>query len=162
MVNPEQRTVQLKIVDTDDLYYSWRWEHDLGAIWNIVVPRSVMQPALEALAEALPTPLPGETVNQALERSLKGPLTDREREIELMTALAHALIPYKLAQEMNALLEQGIRARAHPTFPVHRAGALGGLACGRRRAVGDDRRPVGPAARDGPERARTPRVRLGS
>lgn len=109
MVNPEQPTVQLKIVDTEDLYYSWRWEHDLGAIQNIMVPRGIMQPALEALSEALPTPLPGETVDQALERSLTGPLADRDQEIGLSTALARSLIPYKLAKELDALLEQGVR-----------------------------------------------------
>ncbi|RRR95874.1 CHAT domain-containing protein [Glycomyces terrestris] len=64
-------------------------------------------PALEALAQALPTPLPGETVEQALERALRGPLVDREREAGLATALASALIPHRLAQELNAHLEAG-------------------------------------------------------
>jgi hypothetical protein len=106
----QQPTVQLKIVDSDDLYYSWRWEHEPGAIQNIMVPGETVAPALEALAAALPTPLAGETVDQALERSLAyGPFTDRDREIELTTALARALIPYRLAMEMNALLERGLR-----------------------------------------------------
>jgi hypothetical protein len=110
MVNtPERPTVQLKLVDTDHLYYSWRWEHELGAIQNIMVPGESVWPVLGELAAALPTPLPGETVDQALERALTGPFMDREREIALTTALAHALIPYQLAQEMNALLEQGLR-----------------------------------------------------
>lgn len=110
MVNPGPRpTVQLKLVDTDHLYYSWRWEHDLGAIQNIMVPGDSVRPVLGELAAALPTPLPGETVDQALERALTGPFMDRERESELTTALAHALIPYQLAQEMNALLEAGLR-----------------------------------------------------
>ena len=149
MVNPGPRpTVQVKLVDTDHLYYSWRWEHDLGAIQNIMVPGESVWPVLGELAAALPTPLPGETVDQALERALTGPLMDREREIELTTALAHALIPHQLAQEMNALLEAGTpAARAHPTLACHGAGALGGIACGHERAVGDDLRPVGPAAR---------------
>ncbi|WP_344491341.1 CHAT domain-containing protein [Glycomyces endophyticus] len=101
--------VQLKLVDADGLYYSWRWEHDLGAIQNVMVEEGRVRPALDALAEALPTPLPGETVEQALERSLTGPLVDRDREAGLATALARSLIPYRLAQEMNALLEQGLR-----------------------------------------------------
>jgi hypothetical protein len=109
MVTSDRPTVQLKIVDTDDLYYSWRWEHDLGAIQNIMVPRAVMRPALEALAAAIPTPLPGETADQALQRALTGPLADRDREIGLSTALARSLIPYKLAKELDALLEQGLR-----------------------------------------------------
>ncbi|PRY55771.1 CHAT domain-containing protein [Glycomyces artemisiae] len=107
MVN--RPTVQLKLVDADGLYYSWRWEHELGAIQNIMVEPGYVQPALDALAEALPTPLPGETVDQALQRSLTGPLTDRDREAGLATALAAALIPYQLAVEMNALLERGLR-----------------------------------------------------
>jgi hypothetical protein len=110
MVNtPERPTVQLKLVDTDHLFYSWRWEHDLGAIQNIMVPGESVRPALDALAAALPTPLPGETVDQALERSLTGAFMDREKEIELTHALAHALIPYKLAMELNGFLEQGLR-----------------------------------------------------
>ncbi|THV21718.1 CHAT domain-containing protein [Glycomyces paridis] len=109
MVIPERPTVQLKIVDTDALFYSWRWEHDLGAIQNIMVPADTMLPALNDLAMALPTPLPGETVDQALERSLTGPLVDRDREIELTTALARALVPYQLAMELNGMLERGLR-----------------------------------------------------
>jgi hypothetical protein len=106
MVTP---TVQLKLVDTDNLFYTWRWEHELGAVQNIMVPGETVWPILDALAAALPTPLPGETVEQALERSLNGPLTDREREFALATDLARALIPHQLAMEMNAYLEQGIR-----------------------------------------------------
>jgi hypothetical protein len=107
MVN--RPTVQLKLVDADGLYYSWRWEHDLGVIQNIMVEGGRVQPALEALSEALPTPLPGETVDQALARSLTGPFADPEREAGLSTALARSLIPYQLAMELNALLEQGLR-----------------------------------------------------
>ncbi|MEU6861542.1 CHAT domain-containing protein [Glycomyces sp. NPDC046736] len=108
MVN--RPTVQLKIVDGDGLYYSWRWEHELGAIQNILVPAESVLPALGELAAALPTPLPGESVDQAVERSLtNGPLTDRAREIELSSLLARALVPYQLAMELNALLEQGLR-----------------------------------------------------
>src|ERR1043165_6935637 len=102
MVN--RPTVQLKLVDADGLYYSWRREHDLGAIQNIMVEAGRVQPALEALAEALPTPLPGETVDQALQRALTGPLMDREQEAGLATALARSLIPYQLAQELNKFL----------------------------------------------------------
>ena len=124
MVNPGPRpTVQLKLVDTDHLYYSWRWEHDLGAIQNIMVPGESVWPVLGELAAALPTPLPGETVDQALERALTGPFMDREREIELTTALAHALIPHQLAQEMNALLEAGTPRRtcaSNPRMPRRR------------------------------------------
>ncbi|MFC3496037.1 CHAT domain-containing protein [Glycomyces rhizosphaerae] len=110
MVNtPERPTVQLKLVDTDHLFYSWRWEHELGAIQNIMVPGESVRPALDALAAALPTPLPGETVDQALERSLTGAFMDRKREIELTHALAHALIPHQLAMELNGFLEQGLR-----------------------------------------------------
>lgn len=106
MVTP---TVQLKLVDTDHLFYSWRWEHELGAIQNIMVPGETVVPVLHELAAALPTPLPGETVDQALERALTGPLTDPRREFALASALARALIPHQLAMELNGYLEQGVR-----------------------------------------------------
>nr|WP_304608855.1 CHAT domain-containing protein [Glycomyces amatae] len=74
-----------------------------------MVPAETVVPALSALAGALPTPLPGESVERALERSLGGPLTDRDREVELAAALARALVPYQLAMELNGVLEQGLR-----------------------------------------------------
>jgi hypothetical protein len=120
---PVRPTVQLKIVDTDDLFYSWRWEHEPGAIQNIMVPGESVRPVLDELAAALPTPLPGETVDQALERSLNGPLTDPEREFKLATDLACALIPNLLAKEMNAYLEQGIRAHVR-IQPSHATGQV--------------------------------------
>ncbi|SDE21475.1 CHAT domain-containing protein [Glycomyces harbinensis] len=109
MVNEAQPTVQLKIVDGDGLFYTWRWEHELGAIQNIMVEAGRVKPALDALALSLPTPLYGETVDQALERSLAGAFTDREQEIGLSTALAASLIPYRLATELNEFLAQGLR-----------------------------------------------------
>lgn len=120
MVRP---TVQLKLVDTDDLFYSWRWEHDLGAIQNIMVTGETVWPVLQALADALPTPLPGETVEDALERSLNGPLTRPETEFELATDLAKALIPYRLAQELNGYLEQGLRPHVR-LQPSHATGQV--------------------------------------
>lgn len=124
MVNTPQRpTVQLKLVDTDDLFYSWRWEHEPGAIQNIMVPGDSVRPALDELAAALPTPLPGETVDQALERSLSGAFMDRERELALSKALAHALVPYQLAQELNACLEQGLRPHVR-IQPSHSTGQV--------------------------------------
>jgi hypothetical protein len=120
MVRP---TVQLKLVDTDDLFYSWRWEHDLGAIQNIMVPGETVWPVLQALADALPTPLPGETVEDALERSLNGPLTRPETEFQLATDLAKALVPYRLAQELNGYLEQGLRPHVR-IQPSHATGQV--------------------------------------
>jgi len=106
-----QPTVQLKIVDASDLYMSWRWEHQLTTMRAFVIPRAAVAEALHHLAHALPTPLEGESVEQALTRSLTyGPLTDLDREIELSTSLAGSLFPHPLGMELNALLEKGIRA----------------------------------------------------
>ncbi len=102
--------VQLKFVDAGELYVSWRWENALDQPRVIAVPREVVADALADLARAVPSPLPGESARDALVRSLThGPLPDRDREIDLATRLARALIPYRLAMELNALLEQGIR-----------------------------------------------------
>lgn len=103
-------TVQMKIVDAGDLYYTWRWEHALDQPRAIYVGRALVAPALAALAEALPTPLPGERLTTALTRALtRGPLVDRAREIELATALAQALMPGRFAAEINVLLTRGLR-----------------------------------------------------
>ncbi|MFG3343139.1 CHAT domain-containing protein [Glycomyces sp. NPDC048151] len=115
--------MQLKLVDTDHLFSSWRWEHDLGAIQNTMVPGETVWPVVDELARALPTPLPGETVDQALERSLNGPLTDPGREFDLATRLARALIPYRLAQELNAYLSQGVRPHVR-IQPSHATGQV--------------------------------------
>lgn len=153
-------TVQLKLVDTDHLFYSWRWEHEPGAIQNIMVPGDTVWPVLDELAAALPTPLPGETVDQALERSLNGPLTDRQREFELATALARALIPNKLAKELDAYLEQGIRPHVR-IQPSHATGHVPWEALrvdeGERFITNDDISVLPPATvRNAPERRVTP------
>ncbi|MBB4907962.1 CHAT domain-containing protein [Actinophytocola algeriensis] len=100
-------TVQIKFVDAGHLYVTWRWEHALGE------PRvAVADPAglpLAELAAALPTPLPGESVRDALGRALAGPLLDRKREQALAEGLARGLFPAALAAELNAYLSQGVR-----------------------------------------------------
>jgi hypothetical protein len=103
-------TVQLKLVDAGDLYVSWRWEHEPAEPRVIAVPRDLVQPTLDEWAAAVPSPLPGETADQALRRSLThGPLVDHGRELDLATRMARALIPHRLAQELNSFLVQGIR-----------------------------------------------------
>ncbi|MBN6033646.1 CHAT domain-containing protein [Amycolatopsis sp. 195334CR] len=103
--------VQLKLVDAGDLYYSWRWEHQPDEPRVIVVPRELVQGVLDEWAAAVPSPLPGENAGQALRRALRdGPLVDRDREVALATRLSAALFPHRLAAELNALLEQGIRS----------------------------------------------------
>jgi hypothetical protein len=159
MVN-QRPTVQLKLVDTDHLFYSWRWEHKPGAIQNIMVFGETVRPVLNELAAALPTPLPDETVDQALERSLNGPLLDREREFELATALAHALIPNQLAKELNTYLEQGIRPHVR-IQPSHATGQVPWEALrvdeGERFVTHADMSVLPPATvRNAPERRITP------
>lgn len=106
-----QPTVQLKIVEAGDLFMSWRWEHQLTTMRAFVIPWQSVHEALHELLHALPSPLEGESVEEALTRSLThGPLTDLDREIELATKLAASLFPHPLAVELNSLLEQGVRS----------------------------------------------------
>ncbi|HEU5129798.1 MAG TPA: CHAT domain-containing protein [Glycomyces sp.] len=153
-------TVQLKLVDADGLYYSWRWEHDLGAIQNIMVPEETVRPALEALALALPTPLPGERPEAALRRALEGPLTDLDRETALATDLARALIPYRLAVEVNGYLRQHLRPhlRIQPSNSTARVPWEALRVDVGERFVGDTDVSVLPPAtvRNAPERRRSP------
>ncbi|RKT55788.1 CHAT domain-containing protein [Saccharothrix australiensis] len=102
--------VQLKLVDAGDLYASWRWEDRPDEPRVIRVPRDLVREALDDLARAVPSPLPGESADEALARSLtRGPLVDRDREVDLATRLARALVPHRLAAELNSLLERGVR-----------------------------------------------------
>lgn len=103
-------TVQLKLVDADDLYLSWRWEHEPADPRVQIIPRELVQDVLDEWAAAVPSPLPGEPAGQALRRALTGgPLVDPERERDLAARLARALVPQKLAVELNSWLAQGIR-----------------------------------------------------
>ncbi|WP_158843685.1 CHAT domain-containing protein [Saccharothrix deserti] len=103
-------TVQLKFVDAGDLYLSWRWEHEPDRPRAQVVPRELLQPVLDEWAAAVPSPLPGESADGALRRSLThGPLVDHARELDLATRVYRALFPQPLAVEFNSWLEQGIR-----------------------------------------------------
>lgn len=105
-----QPTVQLKFVDAGELYVSWRWEHALDEPRATAIPRDSVRGVLGDLTNAVPSPVAGETVEQALTRALThGPLVDLPREIALSEALARALIPYYLAAELNELIARGIR-----------------------------------------------------
>ncbi|UED88714.1 CHAT domain-containing protein [Streptomyces profundus] len=74
--------------------------------------RSEVAGVLDELARALPTPLPGETIEEALTRALtRGPLVDVARESDLLGRLTTALIPYPLGAELRLLVERGIRPR---------------------------------------------------
>lgn len=111
-------TVQVTYVDAGDLYVSWRWENDPENPQVLILPRDRVGPPLAALAEALPTPLPGESAYQALTRALSaGALTDRDRECALATSLAAALIPAQLARELDAVIlaEEQLHVRIQPS-----------------------------------------------
>ncbi|MEU4806528.1 CHAT domain-containing protein [Actinosynnema sp. NPDC023587] len=102
--------VQVKFVDAGELYVSWRWEHEPDRPRVRVLPRSEVRGPLADLARATPSPLPGESAGDALVRALThGPLVDRDREIELSTRLARAVLPNPLAVELNAVLTAGGR-----------------------------------------------------
>ncbi|TCO59685.1 CHAT domain-containing protein [Actinocrispum wychmicini] len=103
-------TVQVTYVDAGNLYVSWRWEHDPDHPRVLILPRDRVGPPLAELADALPTPRPGESAYQALTRALSGgALTDRDRERVLATNLAAALIPAQLARELDAVILAGDR-----------------------------------------------------
>lgn len=105
-----QPVARLRYVDGEDLFVSWIWDHQLDSPRMTAIERHLVAPALEELARALPTPLPGETGEQALKRALTdGVLLDLEREQRLAELLTSALIPGWLGVELNALEIAGRR-----------------------------------------------------
>ncbi|MFB7250152.1 CHAT domain-containing protein [Microbacterium sp. NPDC056234] len=107
-----QPVARLRYVDGDDLFVNWIWDHQPESPRMTVIGRHLVAPALESLAQALPTPIPGsgESGDQALTRALThGALLDLEREQHLAEALTAALIPHWLARELNALEVAGVR-----------------------------------------------------
>ena len=104
-----QPRVQLKFVDAGGLYLTWRWEHAPERPRALAMPRAVVQPALDELDDAVPSPKAGEDMRSALERAFAGALCDPEREAALSSKLAQALIPFAFAAEVNDLIERGIR-----------------------------------------------------
>lgn len=117
----ETPTVQLKFVDAGDLYVTWRWQHAPAEPRALAVSRALVQPALDALTAAIPTPRPGERLTAALDRAFAGPLADRDREIALSESLARALIPARLAAEVNDFLRHGRR----PHLRIQPSASLG-------------------------------------
>lgn len=106
----QQPVARLRYVDGDDLFVNWIWDHQRDSPRMTVIERALVAPALDALAQALPTPLPGETGEQALQRALTdGPMLDLEREQHLAELLTSALIPQWLGLELNALEAAGRR-----------------------------------------------------
>ncbi|MGO1770424.1 MAG: CHAT domain-containing protein [Microbacterium sp.] len=101
----ERPTVQVKYVDTSDggLWVTWRWEHalDRPRIWGI--PPQAMAGALAAFEPAVPEPVGSESADDALRRawSVWG---DVDREKQIAWALAGALIPHALGEELNRFL----------------------------------------------------------
>ncbi|MDQ0615472.1 hypothetical protein QF046_003113 [Microbacterium sp. W4I4] len=105
-----QPVARLRYVDGDDLFVNWIWDHQLDSPRMTVIERSLVAPALDALAQALPTPLAGESGEQALRRALSdGAMLDLEREQHLAEILTSALVPQWLALELNALEVAGRR-----------------------------------------------------
>ncbi|MGF6822347.1 hypothetical protein M2317_001251 [Microbacterium sp. ZKA21] len=107
-----QPVARLRYVDGDDLFVNWIWDHQPDSPRMTVIERRLVAPALTALAEALPTPIPGsgESGDQALTRALAhGVLLDLEREQHLAETLTAALIPLWLGLELNALEVAGLR-----------------------------------------------------
>ncbi|MFI1465100.1 CHAT domain-containing protein [Nocardia carnea] len=116
-----QPCVQLKFVDAGELYLTWRWEHAPEQPRACMIPRDQVQPALDELELAVPSPWPGENVRAALERAFTGPFGNPDREAELTARLAGPLIPFPLAAELNELLGRGIR----PHMRIQPSASLG-------------------------------------
>ncbi len=105
-----QPVARLRYVDGDDLFVNWIWDHQRDSPRMTVIERALVAPALDALTQALPTPLPGETGEQALRRALTdGAMLDLDREQRLAELLTSALVPQWLALELNALEVAGRR-----------------------------------------------------
>ena len=105
-----QPVARLRYVDGDDLFANWIWDHQRDSPRMTVISRALVEPVLDELARALPTPLPGESGEQALERALTdGVMLDLEREQRLAELLTSALIPQWLGLELNTLEETGLR-----------------------------------------------------
>ncbi|WP_223622273.1 CHAT domain-containing protein [Microbacterium sp. EST19A] len=103
-------TARLRYIDADDLIVSWVWEHQRSSPRMTIVPRAQVTPVLDELARALPSPLPGETGLQALQRALTdGVLFDLEREQHLAALLTSVLVPQWLGSELNTLEQAGLR-----------------------------------------------------
>ncbi|GAA5153631.1 CHAT domain-containing protein [Microbacterium pseudoresistens] len=105
----EQPTARLRFVDGDALFINWVWDHQRDSPRMTMIDRQHVAPALDELARALPTPLPGESGEEALRRALTGVLLDAEREQRLAETLTASLIPEWLALELNALETAGRR-----------------------------------------------------
>lgn len=105
-----QPVARLRYVDGEDLFINWVWDHQRESPRMMGAFRKVVAPALDELARALPTPLPGENGQQALERALTGGvMLDLEREQRLAELLTSALIPQWLGLELNELEMAGRR-----------------------------------------------------
>ncbi|MDQ0642627.1 CHAT domain-containing protein [Microbacterium murale] len=105
-----QPVARLRYVDGEDLFVNWIWDHQLDSPRMTAIERHLVAPALEELSRALPTPLPGETGEQALKRALTGGvMLDLAREQRLAELLTSALIPGWLGAELNALEIAGRR-----------------------------------------------------
>lgn len=112
---------RVTFVDAGDLYVSWTWEHAEAFPRLTRFTRSTVQPTLTRLAEQLPSSLPGEAVEQALDRALvRGALVDLDREVALGSALTTSLVPGRLAEELNILVGRGLRPhlRIQPSLSV--------------------------------------------
>lgn len=103
-------TARLRYIDADDLLVSWVWEHQRSSPRMTIIPRAHVAPVMDELAQALPSPLPGESGLQALQRALTdGALLDPEREQSLAAQLASVLVPSWLSAELNTLAQAGLR-----------------------------------------------------
>lgn len=105
-----QPVARLRYVDSEDLFVNWIWDHQRESPRMYAIPRDLVAPALDELARALPTPLPGETGEDALRRALtNGVLLDLAREQKLAERLTATLIPDWLGAELNELEMAGLR-----------------------------------------------------
>jgi len=106
-----QPVVRLRYVDGENLFVNWVWDHQLNSPRMVAFERASVTAALDELARALPTPMPGETGEDALRRALTdGVLLDPVREQQLAELLTSTLIPEWLALELNELEMAGRRA----------------------------------------------------
>ncbi|GAB10585.1 hypothetical protein GOARA_061_00240 [Gordonia araii NBRC 100433] len=102
---PETPTLLVKYAEAGDGYLTWRWVGDDGpADFDGVahIGADVLTAVRAALAEAVPDPLPGESIGDGVDRALlRGPLARPESTAAFARELGVALVPIELAETVQ-------------------------------------------------------------
>lgn len=101
-----QQVLTLWFAEAETCWLTWRWAGGKDAHAAHLHPS--LRDALTAVyAQALPNVLPHESVQQALDRALAGPLGSPDASLELGSQLADVLIPWELSHDIIRRSQQG-------------------------------------------------------